>query len=244
MLQRHAASYSERPLAPGQLALLGRLGKAFELTPGDGTQVSPWPTTVSDYQVLVNGSPAAIFYVNPNRIDFQVPYSAPTSGIAEILVQRASTGEILGALNVPMAPANPGFFTSNAAGTGLAAAVNDDGTVNSPSNPIGRGKIISFYLTGAGRVDNPPADGAPPAGPTPTPRLPTILSPSFAPSGRVPEQFIKYSGLGAFAGGWQINFEVPEQIPPGASNAIALVYDDFPSNIGPSGTVVVTFAVK
>jgi hypothetical protein len=60
---QHAASYNQRPLAPGQLALLYRLGKDFDLPTADGTSVSPWPSVLADYKVLVNGVPAPIMIV-------------------------------------------------------------------------------------------------------------------------------------------------------------------------------------
>ena len=46
-------------------------------------------------------------------------------------------------------------------------------------------------------------------------------------------------------GGWQVNFQVPTQVPPGPNNAVALIYQDIPSNAGPtSQTLVVVFAAK
>jgi uncharacterized protein (TIGR03437 family) len=241
---QHAASYNQRPLAPGQLAYLYRLGADFSLTPGDGTQVSPWPTTLSDIQVSVNGIPAPLFHVNPTRIDFQVPQSAPTTGVATFVVTQVSTGAILAAANIQMAPTNPGFFTSNAQGTGQVAAFNQDGTVNTPSNPIPRGQTISFCLTGAGQVPNPPPDGQPPNGQV-TPVAPVLLGSAFT-GGIVPAQYVTYSGLGCgFPGGWQINFQVPTVVPPGPNNVVALIYEDVPSNAGPTAQpLVVTFSAK
>src|SRR5262249_35549479 len=58
---KHIASYNNRPLAPGQLAILGRLGKDFDLPAADGTGSSPWPAVLADYKVTVNGIPAPIF---------------------------------------------------------------------------------------------------------------------------------------------------------------------------------------
>jgi len=238
---QHAASYNQRPLAPGQLALLYRLGKDFDLPTADGTGSSPWPTVLADYKVTVNGIPAPIFRISKTRIDFQVPMSAPQSGFAEFLVQRDSTGEIVATYNVPMAASNPGFFTTNAAGTGPAAATLEDGSVNSPSNPVARGKVITFYLTGAGAVPNAPPDGVAPSTAASTPRAPVILSPSL---GIVDPKYVLYSGLGAFAGGWQINFQVPEAIPPGNNNIIVVTLNDVQSNIGPTSGIVVTYSVK
>jgi uncharacterized protein (TIGR03437 family) len=47
--------------------------------------------------------------------------------------------------------AAPGLFTT---GTGQAAAVNEDGTLNSESNPAARGSIVLIYATGQGQAPN------------------------------------------------------------------------------------------
>ena len=226
---QHAASYNQSPMAPGMLAFLYRLGKDFNLAPEDGTGFSPWPTTLSDLQVLVAGTPAPIFHVNTTRIDFQVPMSAPQSGNADFLVIRPSTGQILGTAALPMGQANPGFFSANRLGSGQVAAVNEDGTINGPSNPVGRGKYISFYLTGQGLVSNAPPDGMAPDAPIATPQLPRIV----IGASLINDSDIQYSGLGAFAGGWQINVKVPEATPPGSNIPVALSYLDQASNVGP-----------
>jgi uncharacterized protein (TIGR03437 family) len=45
--------------------------------------------------------------------------------------------------------ADPGIFAVGG-GTGPAAALNEDGTANSASNPAERGSIVSLYATGDG----------------------------------------------------------------------------------------------
>jgi uncharacterized protein (TIGR03437 family) len=47
--------------------------------------------------------------------------------------------------------AAPGIFTTGN-GTGPAAAVNQDGTLNSESNPAARGSIVVLYATGQGQA--------------------------------------------------------------------------------------------
>jgi uncharacterized protein (TIGR03437 family) len=226
-VSQHAASYNLRALAPGQLAYLYRLGLPFAFTPADGTGSNPWPTTLGDLNLTVNGIPAPMFRVNAERIDFQVPMSAPSSGPADVVVTRVSSGEIIAAVTVVMARSNPGFFTSNAAG---------------PANPASRGKIISFFLTGQGFVDGAPPDGAAPTGPVHTAVKPIVISPSV---GTVNPSFVEYSGLGAFAGGWQINFRIPEAIPPGNNNVLVVTLNDVQSNLGPTGNLIqVIYAVR
>jgi uncharacterized protein (TIGR03437 family) len=245
---QNTASYNQQPLAPGMLAILYQLGKAFSFTP-DAAQAYPWPMTLADLQVTVGGIPAPIFRVDASAINFQVPMTAPSSGNPEFLVRRASTGEIIAAASIPMNISNPGFFTASATGDGPVAAINEDGTVNSSSNPVGRGHIISFYLTGQGFVSGAPRDGVPPSSALSTPVLPRITMTGLTTfigdlcaqpptAQQLQTGCIEYSGLGAFPGGWQINFLVGSSVPPSSSAGpitVVLTMDDVPSNVGPAG---------
>ena len=55
---------------------------------------------------------------------------------------------------------SPGIFTIGSSGTGQGAIVNQDGTVNSGTNPAPVGSIISVYATGEGQTDPLVKDGA------------------------------------------------------------------------------------
>src|SRR5262249_37641040 len=48
--------------------------------------------------------------------------------------------------------------TADGSGLGQVAALNEDGSVNSPANPAARGSIISLFLTGAGLTVPQPSD--------------------------------------------------------------------------------------
>lgn len=249
---QNAASYNQQPIAPGQLTLLYRLGLPFSLTPASA-QTLPWPTTLGDVQVLVNGTASPIFRVDQGDIAFQVPTTSniPQSGTANYQVMRVSTGEVLAAGTFTMGQYNPAFFTSNSQGTGGVAAFNDDGTVNGPGNQVSRDgtHFISFCLTGggifSGGPDAPPADGAAPTGAAATAVRPVIGAGALG--GFAPPSDILYSGAGCgFPGGWQINFKVENKFIPGANN-IVLTLGDVPSSIGPNGSpgsIQVTFYAK
>jgi hypothetical protein len=47
-----------------------------------------------------------------------------------------------------------------------------------------------------------------------------------------------------YPGVWLINFLVPNTFPAGCGNVIAVIYDDYVSNIGPNGKIQVTFCTK
>ncbi len=246
---QHAANFNQQPMAPGMLAYLFRLGQPFSVSDGAATQY-PWPTTLADVQVTVNGLAAPLFHVisSAGRIDFQVPAMAPCgcngeANTADFVVTQVSTGRILAAGTFQMQQASPGFFTTNAAGTGQIAALNhDDNSVNSPSNQVARGHIIELYLTGQGRVSGMPPDGTPPPGPVsiPVPTTVIINGPSALPAGNV-----IYSGLSpSFPGGWQIDATVPNEVPPNPAVITAVTLYDVQSNLGPNGRIVTTIAVK
>ncbi len=55
--------------------------------------------------------------------------------------------------------ASPGFFTSDGSGTGQAAAINHDGSLNRPSRPAAPASVIVLYATGAGITSRPVAEG-------------------------------------------------------------------------------------
>jgi uncharacterized protein (TIGR03437 family) len=240
-------------LAPGQLAAVFQVGRAFSFTPTSATNgpTESWPTTLGDLQVTINGVFAPIFRIDSNAINFQVPSGTPPVGTADFVVLRASTGETVASGSIPMAQYNPGFFTLNSSGSGQAAAQNvgDDGSLstNSQTNPISRdGKhMIVFYLTGAGVFDGagtPPPDGFAPTAAAKTHELPVIGSTKFG--GQAPDSSIAYSGAGAFAGGWQINFIVPAATVVGQID-ITVSLGGVPSNIGPGNTrPVITFWTK
>jgi uncharacterized protein (TIGR03437 family) len=246
---RHLATYNQVPMAPGMLAALfmgavdNSSGSAFSGVADASATAYPWPTALSDVQVQVNGQVAPIFKVLSGLIYFQVPANTPSSGSVDFVVSRPSTGQILAAGTFQMRQASPGFFTSNAAGTGQIAATNDDNSVNTTSNQIGRGKIITLYLTGQGLVPNMPPDGMPPSGAVPNP-VPTTVLMTPGP-GPLPASAVQYSGLSpSFPGGWQINVLIPDTVPPGITSVAATLYD-IQSNIGPGNArIVTTIAVK
>jgi len=225
---RNAANYNTQPLAPGMLAILGRLGLQMSIKDGAAQSV-PWPTTLADLNLTVNGVAAPLFATSSayGSISFQVPFEAPISGTADFIVTQFSTGAVLAVGSFQMTKANPGFFTAVPNGFGQVAAQNADGTPNSPANPAGRGTNITLYMTGLGQVTGAPADGQPPSGSLPAPAATTLFIGQVDASSQ-----ISYSGLGAFPGGWQINVTIPMAVAPTSAAQIVVQYDGIPSNIG------------
>jgi uncharacterized protein (TIGR03437 family) len=237
-----SASYSTRALTAGMIA------SVFPATQGSTSSTAtpsviaagtgnftalPLPTVLGDTQVLVNNTPAPLFFVSPGQINMVLPNELPTGGTANLAAVRQSTGQIYGSAELQLASADPAMFTMNQAGTGQIAAINFvDGTVNSPSNPVARGQVIELYGTGVGPIPGAPPDGQASSDAVLAPTLPQIVlgtSTTFLPSSN-----ILYSGLApGLVGVWQINLMIPTTAPTGGSVAVRMFQDSIPS-IDPS----------
>src|SRR6185312_2247987 len=165
--------------------------------------------TASGLQMLVNGAPSGIYSVEQNAyINFVIPWSAPTNGTAEFLLFNPTTKEIVAAGTVGMALADPAFRTTNFQGWGQIMALNfDDGTLNSPQNPVGAGKILTLALTGQGPVNNPPADGFPPSALTPTNLADLKVIINAKDIG--PANIISSDLDPTYPGSWTVNVRIP-----------------------------------
>ncbi len=238
MAFQNAANFNSQDLAPGMLALLYRYGLGFgtEDFPAATASTLPWPPVMNDIQVLVNGTAAPIYSLNPASgfIAFQVPSSTPSAGTASFIAMHQSTGEIIATASIPMAAQNPGFFTRGPGGSGQVAAFNvADGTVNSPANPVARGQAIALCLTGYGLTVAPPPDGAAP--PAPSQNFETAVPVIVTTAGTLDPSNVLASVPGCgYPGLWQINMMVPNSIAPG-TNEIVVLLNDTPSNIGANG---------
>jgi uncharacterized protein (TIGR03437 family) len=126
----NAASLATGAIAPGEIITI--FGAGFD------------PVNT---QLLLDGLQATLFYTNATQINALAPASLTpnSSATMTVVVDGAS---IAGSL-VAVVAAAPGIFTVSG-GTGPAAAVNQDGTLNSASNPAARESVVSLYATGQG----------------------------------------------------------------------------------------------
>ena len=146
----NAASYTAET-APG--ALFSIFGA--ELAAGaEQATAMPWPLTLAEASVTVNGRAAALYYAGPSQINAQVPYETPL-GPAQVIVSVGQTYSAPAPLTVNAAA--PEIFQS---APGRALAQNADYSLNGPENAAAAGSMITVYLTGLGLLDNPIASGA------------------------------------------------------------------------------------
>jgi uncharacterized protein (TIGR03437 family) len=114
-----------------------------------------------------------------------------------------------------VAVTSPGIFTSNASGSGQAAVMNEDGTLNSPSNPAPIGSIITFFETGEGQTTPSGVDGqlANNLNLLPAPIQSVIVTIGDLPA------VVNYAGAAPFevAGLMQCNVQIPSGVSPSGS---------------------------
>lgn len=201
----NAASYDGSAISPGQIIVIA------------GTQIGPealqsaapaagaggtFPTTVADTRVLIGDTPAPILYVSSKQTSVIVPWSAAGPS-TEIVVEYQ--GVKSRAITVPVTAAVPALFSANASGRGQAAALNQNLSFNSISNPAETGSIVVLYGTGEGRTTPASVDGKISEAPYPRPELPVNVT----IGGQRAEVLYAGAAPGQVSGVFQLNVRVP-----------------------------------
>ncbi len=206
----NAASYDGTGIAGGEiLSLFGQgLGPAAGAQPQVDVKVG-FPKQLDGVQVTLNGIPSPLLYVQDGQINAIAPWALQAGQTVQVCViyNNAKTNCIARLV----VAANPGVFTVDGY---YAAALNQDGSVNSAANPAKVGSTVSIFATGLGAIDPPQPDGAIVAPPVPANVLPVYLSwvgpynQFFTPLNIITPQ---YAGPAPYevAGVSQINFVVP-----------------------------------
>ena len=149
-------------VGPGSLILIRGAGLATATESGG----APWPSSLDQACVVLNGNPLPLGRVSSSEILVHVPFSAASGQ----LIVRSAGGVSAGYL-LNIEPAAPAIFRDGAAGPlrGLATLIRQaNNELVTFSNPIQPGDRISIYLTGMGRVFPDPGAGVPaPADPVP-----------------------------------------------------------------------------
>ena len=104
-------------------------------------------------QVLFNGVPAALLYAGPTQINAIVPSTLAGQATAAIQIVTPS-----GTINGPVLAVQPTLPQVFANANGAALALNQDGTLNSTSNPAQPGAIMTIWMTGGGALPGTPDD--------------------------------------------------------------------------------------
>jgi len=202
-----AANLLPSPVAPGELVTLF----GTNLGPAAGIGAEPdtsgrLGTNLAGVRVLFDGVPAPVLYAQAYQVNAIVPF-AVTPGVT-VRVQVEYNGTQSTATAVDVTKASPAIFTLDHPSPrgGKAAALNQDGTINSPANPASVGSIVTIYATGAGSMLPAVPDGQIVTTANAKPALPVTVN--FY--GTSAEVLYAGSAPGIVAGVLQINVRVPD----------------------------------
>ncbi len=237
----NAASGLSGGIAPGEIVVIygSGLGPAQLSTAAAGAG-GLFGTQLAGTSVSFNGIAAPMIYTSSGQVSAVVPYGI-TGGTA--LVTVTYQGQTSAGFSVPMAPSVPGIFTANSTGKGQAAALNQNGSLNSAANPAHPGDVIILFATGEGQTSPAGADGKPAAAPLPQPILRAQVWLGFGSGPNCndcgPVQ-LQYAGgaPGEIAGLMQINAVIPQYIQTGDAVPVLVTLGSGISQLG------VTIAVR
>jgi uncharacterized protein (TIGR03437 family) len=151
----NSASFGTGPIAPGEIVAL--FGNGLGPQQGIQTQAtlqSPFPTQAGNVEVTFDGKPAPLLWVQDAQINVVAPWSLTPGQTTQICVSYNNVKT--NCLTWPVVQAAPAVFTWDGV---YAAALNQDGTLNSADNPAAPGSIVSVFATGLGPITPPQADG-------------------------------------------------------------------------------------
>ncbi len=206
-----AASLAPTVTTPGLILTL----RGANMGPADGVSGSVMDgmlsTNLGGVTVTFDGVPAPLLYVSATQINLVAPYEVASRASTRMVITYNGIASRESELRV--GDTAPALFTSTGGGTGQAAALNQNGSVNSASNPEARGNVIVLFGTGEG-LTNPggvtgqvvPATGL---------RRP-IANVIVRIGGQLAEVLYAGSMPNAVAGAFQLNVRIPQSIGSGA----------------------------
>jgi len=207
----NSASLVTGAVAPGELVTLFGNG----LGPQEGVQTqaaaqTAYPTNTANVRVTFDGTPAPLLWVQNAQINAVAPWSLTPGRTTQVCVSYNSVPT--NCLTWPVVQTVPAVFTLD--GT-HAAALNEDGTLNSAANPAPVGSIVAVWATGLGPIAPTQADGTRIESPLPDNLLTVSVMASYSLG--IPNPFpenepfaVSYAGPAPelVAGVSQINFQV------------------------------------
>jgi uncharacterized protein (TIGR03437 family) len=214
----NVGSYLGGAVSPGEVVSFfgGRVGPsppvfgAFDAT---GTLSS----SLGGVSVTFDGTPAPLFYADPNQVNIQVPYEVAGKQSTTMIANYG--GEVRGQFSIPVRSSHPG----------IVVVTNGDGSLNSPQSPAPVGGIVVIWATGAGVTSIPAKTGKPSPANSTVQTTVNIGGISATPL---------YAGLTAGGIGlMQVNAVIPSGVAPG--NSVPLNF-----SIGGNTTQTVNISVR
>lgn len=176
------------------------------------------PVTLGGVQVLFDGKAAPVLYAQSEQVNTHIPFDLAAKSTTQMTIQY--NGATFGPLMFPIEPPNPGLLRLQPSVSAQAAALNEDGTINGPSNPAPSGSVIALWGEGFGATDPACATGglnfdfaASLAG-----QPIVMIDFEQSASSSATYQTLQYAGSapGLLCGITQINVQIPVTALPGA----------------------------
>jgi|GEM_PF-1994254 len=211
----NAASYAARAVTPGELIAV--------FSPGDGPATGVGATvnsngridtTLAGLTVLIDGIPSPLLFVRNDQVNAVVPFA--TRPGTTVPVQVTYNGSVVSTGSVLITEVAPAVFTADGSGQGGAAAMNQDGTLNSAANPAPAGSIVTVWATGIGELASAGVDGLITTG-TPSRHVKSVWA---KVDGKPAE--VTYAGAAPMlvAGTSQLNIKIPDCATTGDNVAL------------------------
>lgn len=162
-------------------------------------------TSVAGVQVTFDGTPAPLLSVSASDIECVVPFEV--AGEAMTKVQVTYNGATSNIMAVPV----------YASAIEVLVVLNEDFTVNSPSNPGVAGSNMTLYITGAGQTNPASVDGEIYTSPLPLP----VGTVTVNDQGPVLPVTYAAAAYGLAGGILQVNFQAPAVTPEGVISVTA-----------------------
>jgi uncharacterized protein (TIGR03437 family) len=198
------AAQFQATISPG--GLMSIFGTALSASAPQTASSIPLPISMGGVTVLVNGAPAALWYVSDTLINALVPYEVANGG-ATLSVNNNGKVSTQG-------------FTINATGPGI---FTDSKSFLVPTNTAARGQQIAMYITGMGQVTPGLFTGSTPASGTLLADLPHPIQTPIVKVNGVPAVLDFVGITPGLVGVLQINFEVPSTVPAGSQTVIVSI---------------------
>ncbi len=213
------------PVSPG--AITSAFGSGLAPRRESPTAV-PLPTTLAGAQLLVNGTPAPLFFVSPNQIDFQTPFGLAGSTVT---IQVNNGGAQSNSVVVPLAPTGPGIYqysdcpASGGCGPGQSLnrgiVVHADFSLVTLQKPAAPGETVVIFLNGLGALNPAVTTGA--ANPSSSPLASAVDNQiQILFGGEVATNLPFIGGAPGFVGLDQINVVIPQTVIGGANVPVAI----------------------
>jgi len=228
----HGATMQPTQISPGMIVVVRGSG----LGPASGangivTAAGAYQTNFNDIRLLFDGVPAPLIYIRQDQINAVAPYAL--SGRFRTLIQVEVGGVRSVPVEVAVVDSAPGLFTLDGSGNGQAAALNENGSVNSTGNPARPDSIVTVFGTGEGQTIPLGQDGRVIVTDLRRPLLPVNVT----VGGVLVEVVYAGSAPSFVSGGLQINVRLNANVPVGPN--IPIVVQVGSASSSPSATIAI-----